>query len=213
MNYFIADTHFGHKNILHFADRPFADIEEMNRFIVDNWNCKVNDNDHIYILGDVFYKCEDPEPILRELKGEKHLIIGNHDSWLKRLELKKYFVSIDNYLEFFDGNNYLILSHYPMLSYHFANRNNTYMIHGHIHADTDADYFSLLANRERILNAGVDINNYAPVTFEELLLNNKEYKKLYNLTREDYLLEKLISIAENNNLLGKLISMAENKND
>lgn len=179
------------------CNRPFDNIDDMNKTIIDRWNQKVHKNDHVYILGDMFFRCEDPEAILRVLKGKKHLIVSNHYGWAKRAELQKYFVSIDNYLEFSDGQNYLILSHYPMLSYHRESRENTYMIHGHIHADTNADFFPLLAKRERILNAGVDLNEYAPVTLEELLLNNKGRKKLYNLTRKDQLLEKINFVAEN----------------
>lgn len=176
MNYFIADTHFGHENIIRMCERPFENIEQMNQKVIENWNSKVKGNDHVYILGDMFFRCEDPESILQVLKGKKHLIVGNHDGWAKQQELQKYFVSIDNYLEFSDGQNYLILSHYPMLSYHRASRKNTYMIHGHIHADTDADFFPLLVKRERILNAGVDINAFMPVTLAELIANNQYFK-------------------------------------
>ena len=31
MNYYIADTHFGHKNVLRLDHRPFADVEQMER--------------------------------------------------------------------------------------------------------------------------------------------------------------------------------------
>lgn len=52
MNYYIADTHFGHKNILTLCNRPFESIEQMNLTLIENWNSKVKNNDHIYILGD-----------------------------------------------------------------------------------------------------------------------------------------------------------------
>ena len=35
-NLYIADLHIGHENILKFDNRPFANINEMHRAIVDN---------------------------------------------------------------------------------------------------------------------------------------------------------------------------------
>lgn len=77
---FTADTHFDHANIIRFCNRHFATVEEMNETLIANWNRKVHGNDTVYILGDMFFQTTDPEPILRQLKGKKHLITGNHDS-------------------------------------------------------------------------------------------------------------------------------------
>lgn len=90
MNYYIADTHFGHDNIRRLSNRPFETIEEMDRTIIDNWNSRVTDNDDVYILGDFSYKSEDSVLYLKKVKGRKHLIIGNHDEkLLKNHESKK----------------------------------------------------------------------------------------------------------------------------
>ena len=35
----------------------------------------------------------------------------------------------------------------------------------------------LIMRRPRMLNAGVDVNNYEPVTFDELLANNKAFQR------------------------------------
>lgn len=53
----------------------------------------------------------------------------------------------------------------------------SYMIHGHIHNDTRADFWPLIASRDNVLNAGVDINGFQPVTFDELLENNRRFKE------------------------------------
>ena len=178
MFYYIADTHFGHENILKMCRRPFESIEAMNDTLIRNWNERVTGNDTVYILGDLFYRCSDPEPILRQLKGKKHLIVGNHDaSWMNRVDLSQYFVSVDNLTEITDGIRGITLCHYPLLTWKHKLR--TYMIHGHIHNDTSTDYFPLIAARERVLNAGVDINGFRPVTFEELVENNRLFKESY----------------------------------
>lgn len=175
MIYYIADTHFDHENILKMCSRPFDTIEQMNEALIAAWNQRVGGNDTVYILGDLLFRSPDPERILRRLKGRKRLIIGNHDSsWLCRVEAYRYFVSVDDLLVTTDGQRQLTLCHYPLLTWKHQRR--SYMIHGHLHANTDNDFFPLIAARPRMLNAGVDINGMMPVTFEELLANNDAFK-------------------------------------
>lgn len=52
MNYYISDTHFGHKNVIRYDNRPFDSIEEMDEAMIQLWNETVNDADAVYILGD-----------------------------------------------------------------------------------------------------------------------------------------------------------------
>lgn len=81
--FFIADTHFGHANVLKHDKRPFADIEAHDKSLIENWNRVLNDDDECYILGDVSWlKPEQTVEILKQLRGKKHLIIGNHDKKL-----------------------------------------------------------------------------------------------------------------------------------
>lgn len=178
MIYFTSDNHFDHDNIICLCNRPFADVEEMNEIMVSKWNEKVKANDTVYIIGDLFYKSSNPKLILSKLKGKKHLIIGNHDnSWLRLVDdTSQYFKSISNFLEISDGIRGLTLCHYPMMTW--KRNRKTYMIHGHVHSDTSSDYWHFLKENGRILNAGVDINGYSPVSFEELLNNNNRFKNI-----------------------------------
>lgn len=96
MIYFTSDQHFGHSNILKHTGRPFSSIEEMDAALIRNWNAKVHRNDIVYILGDLFFRNSTPaEEYLHQLKGVKHLIIGNHDKdWMKRTNLSGHFASV-----------------------------------------------------------------------------------------------------------------------
>ena len=72
------------------------------------------------------------------------------------------------------GNFGVTMCHYPLLTW--RHQTKTYMIHGHIHNDTSSDFWPLIRCRERVLNAGVDINGFEPVTIEELIRNNNAFK-------------------------------------
>ena len=174
MIYFTADTHFDHANIIHLCGRPYESTQQMNEDMIEKWNRKVTNNDTVYIMGDMFFRSKDSEAILRRLRGKKHLTIGNHDTWLKRVDADKYFEKISHYITVSDGRRGLVLCHYPQICWPHQRR--SYMIHGHIHADTDGDYWPLITARENLLNAGVDINGFEPVTFDELVENNRKFK-------------------------------------
>jgi len=177
MIYFTADQHFGHANIIKLCSRPFSDVQEMDETLIENWNRRVTNGDTIYIIGDLFFRNMVPtEEYLMRLKGKKHLILGNHDkTWIRKVDIAKYFLSVDTLTEIGDGQHKLILCHYPMMSWNAMSR-GSYMIHGHIHENTNAQYWPLLQNNPNILNAGVDINCFTPVPFEEMLENNIEHK-------------------------------------
>lgn len=178
MVYFTADLHLGHANILKHTGRPFDTIEEMNHTLISNWNRKVHRNDTVYIMGDLFFRNAVPaEELLRQMKGKKHLVVGNHDKdWMKTVELTEHFETVQFMAEVNDGNHRLTLCHYPMMAWNKCNR-GSFLIHGHIHNNRNDTYWPLLRNMPNALNAGVDINNYEPVTFAELVQNNQRFKE------------------------------------
>ena len=175
--YYTADQHFGHSNIIRFCDRPFENVAEMDETLINNWNNVVSDGDIVYILGDLVFRSEkSASHYIDRLKGIKHLILGNHDhKWIKNCNLQKHFASVSYYLEIKDGERRIALCHYPMLSWGGAARGALY-IHAHIHNKKDGLTFEALRQMDNALNAGVEINNYRPVTLEELILNTRKFK-------------------------------------
>ena len=85
MIYYISDTHLGDQRVFNKCSRPFSGLEALESEIIKRWNAKVNENDTVYVLGDI---AEDDYikaiEIFKGLNGHKHLIVGNHD--LKMLE-------------------------------------------------------------------------------------------------------------------------------
>jgi calcineurin-like phosphoesterase family protein len=76
----ISDTHFYHKNIIKFENRPL----DHNEKIIENWNKVVSDDDLVIHLGDVIFgmdKFETLKKVLGSLNGKKVLCRGNHDGY------------------------------------------------------------------------------------------------------------------------------------
>ena len=115
MIYFTADMHLGHHNIITLQDRPFEDVDEMDRAIITNYNAIVNRDDTVYVLGDICHhiKVDVANAMIRQLKGKKYLIRGNHD--------KEYdpslFVDIQDIMEVSLNGEKFVLMHYPILSW------------------------------------------------------------------------------------------------
>ena len=177
MVYFTADMHLGHHNIITLQDRPFEDVDEMDKTLIELWNARVSKDDHIYIVGDLIFR-SDKDAIwhLDKLRGHKHLIIGNHDEkLLKNERATAYFESIDQIKDIKENGKHIVLCHYPMIEWN-AYYHGSWHIYGHIHNNRNEAY-ETLKEKEHALNAGCMINNYMPVSFEELVRNNDIFKK------------------------------------
>ena len=154
MIYIVSDTHFYHKNILQYCDRPYKTVEEMNLAIVNNWNSVVTPNDIVFHLGDVgFGLVENLKPMIESLNGHKILLKGNHD--MKRGEIKNYTGNLEN----------VIFSHYPRECL-----DNQINIHGHIH---DVPLDTSLYNPNNHICVSVEMINYKPKSLREILAEHK----------------------------------------
>ena len=182
MTYFTSDLHLGHQRICKLCSRPFASTEEMDRVLIENWNQKITNRDTVYILGDLFWDKDTAQRYLPLLRGKKILVTGNHDAdWIKASGICDAFQQVNPYLQINFQGHVLTLCHYPMLEWKNSRGNEHrvgYLIHGHIHNRTEAMYEPLFRH-PFALNAGVDINHYAPVTLEELVENNAAFKRQY----------------------------------
>lgn len=164
----ISDTHFGHRNIIEYCNRPFKNSLLMNEAIRENWNSTVKDGDIVYHLGDVYMGWNEKEDIgkfLGSLNGRKRLVMGNHDNG-KDVILHKTFQKIMIWRMFPEFG--LLLTHVPVHEsslFRGATGNEKdppklRNVHGHIHekSSPSSDH----------INACVEWHNYRPVNIEEL---------------------------------------------
>lgn len=161
--YVISDQHFGHKNIIKYADRPFASVDHMDATMIENHNAIVGPNDVVFLLGDIgFCSTSQANDILDSLHGYKIFIIGNHD-WEKNGKLKNYHVD-EIHMSYYAkvGDERVIMTHVPFDSYILFEHDLT-NIHGHIHDKK--------LPCSRFANVCVERMNYTPKTIESVIMS------------------------------------------
>ena len=52
MDYFVADTHFGHQRLTSFTTRTKFTVDSWEEYMIEMINRKVSTKDRLYVLGD-----------------------------------------------------------------------------------------------------------------------------------------------------------------
>ena len=147
-----SNTNFFHSTLLENQTRPFKNIDEMNKFIIDAWNYLVDENDKVIFLGDFSfggkYMKNQILNIYHQLNGKKLFMKGELDEYTS------------DYIEFVDediaikykGHN-LYLSHLPPKK----RLKNVHYFHGHHNNKCKPGYH----------NVCLDQNNFMPFFIDE----------------------------------------------
>lgn len=161
--FFISDMHFDHRGIIRLANRPFADVDDMNAALIERWNAKVSDNDVVWHLGD--FAWFNPKDVQRTknffdaLKGHKRTIIGNHDD----PQVLSWFGEVTHYKELVADEKFIVLSHYPIYDWNGRYKGALHF-YGHVHNTADNQL-----PRPNAYNLCVELNNYEPKTVKEII--------------------------------------------
>lgn len=213
MRYYISDNHFTHARINEVDQRGFTGPQEMDHYMIQQWNSRVTNDDEVFILGDFSWaKGIKTWNILNQLNGKITLIEGNHDYfYLDDPDfVDERFEEILNYAEENDGNKKVILSHYPQPFYnHQFNTNQDgevecYMLYGHVHNTYDEyllnDFIRNASQKERMnasdkitttpfhmINVFALFSDYVPLTLKEWIVLDEKRRSLINSQGEmDY---------------------------
>ena len=137
----------------------------MNDVLVRNWNSRVAKNDMVIHLGDFAFKeATEARKWLSLLNGHITLLKGNHDCNNSiNTRILSLIVEI--------AHNHVYCNHFPRYF------NNDYEINlvGHVH-----DLWKIRkVGRSYLVNVGVDVWDFAPVSINEILNALKDFKKGY----------------------------------
>ena len=198
---FTADLHLGDKAIARW--RGFGeDVRAHDELIVNRLEACLAPDDELWLLGDVCRPRVEDVLRLRALIPCEHInvIVGNHDARSKFVtaggfETVEYYAHVGRVRR--EGYRF-VLSHYPMLDWDRA-YHGSYMLHGHIHSlsaqsrqvDGGSGGMGMRGYNERMraegirrYDVGVDANDMAPVTAEQIvaaLPSNDEWTARHGL--------------------------------
>ena len=176
--YVTSDLHFYHDKPFLYSPRGFISVQEMNDAIIRNWNNVVEDDDIVYVLGDIMLvnnelgcKC------FNQLKGYKIIILGNHDTDNRiKLYCKLRGVNGVKRADQIKYNGYsFFLCHYPTLASNYdidkPLKKRLINLCGHTHTK---DKF-LDMDKGLIYHCELDAHNNTPVALDDIIIDLKEY--------------------------------------
>jgi len=159
--HFISDTHFDHRNILRYCNRPFNSIRQMNQTLVENWCNSVRKNEKVFFLGDMSYG-KDRRPIdywLGKLTGKISYIRGNHDK-----DIINHATVIHSHYGIKYNNYQFLLMHDP----HRPNGYDGWIIHGDKHNNNLKDY-PFVNQKNKTVNVCTELVDYVPISLDRII--------------------------------------------
>lgn len=174
MYFFTGDEHFGHKNILQYCERPFADVHEMNSEIIRRHNEVVSDDDIVIHAGD-FTLNRDASRYIKRLKGKSHVFLrGSHDHWMK--SDKVFYQRWEKTI----AKQHVVVDHYAAFVWS-CSHHGSWQLHGHSHGGLERHSLYPFGKQ---WDVGVDNNDFYPVSFEQLLEIMKSRPENWNRLRK-----------------------------
>lgn len=177
--FLVADTHWGHKRILEYCNRPFPSIEAHDEALIRNWNAKVRKDSEVFHLGDfMFGSWRQVGGLLQRLNFKTiTFITGDHDRALKdwfyknsggesvdistTFDSKRVFL-FEEYVSTQICGYEITLCHYAMLAW---KKKHYGALHAHGHAHGGLPYNPSALS----MDVGIDCWGYSPISFEEYL--------------------------------------------
>lgn len=174
--YFSSDLHLNHQAVIDFG-RKFESLEWMNKYIVDEINIKVKENDLLVLLGDSLMGEKDYVKFLNSLICENVIILfGNH---CNRGKLFSSFHECDkllfggDYLELNIDKQIVCCSHYPLFNWNYQDK-GSFSLHGHLHAD-ESDVVKEI-HKYKSMDCGID--NYHKMFGEYSIFSFEQTKQI-----------------------------------
>jgi len=167
-----SDHHFGHRNIIKYCSRPYGDVYEMDKDLIEQWNQVVTNKDVVIYGGDFTIKNDKKyaEKILAQLNYKFIILIrGNHD-YSAVVSSDKWSMIADSItLRISNNKRKVFIQHHP---YNNIPTDGNIRLHGHSHGTLTTKFLTFDFGIDSVANI---IGNYQPILLEEAIKFAEEY--------------------------------------
>ena len=185
--YVTSDLHFGHDREFIWKVRGYDSVQEMNLAQVQKWNATIEDEDDVYVLGDLMLGDPSNIEFIKQLKGRIHIVLGNHDT----ANREKMYRELPNVVEVAEvgirlkyNKYHFILTHYPMLTGNLEKESLKQMslnLYGHTHQTSN-----FYEDRPYCFHVGVDSHNGYPVNLDDIIvMMNEKVQECKNFLNDE----------------------------
>jgi len=193
--FFTSDFHVGHNSVIKFDKRPFKNVNEMNEKLIENWNSVVNDDDIVFYLGDLSYRCKSSTSkwFVEQLKGKIYFIMGNHDIYKDIKSLNRFEEIYGNGTglggmtikvkddDVTGGWQDIVMCHYAILSWNKSHY-GSWHLHGHSHQSLYNNPEMKWFYERKVIDVGCNGWDYTPISYNKI----KEIMSGRNLKSVDH---------------------------
>lgn len=165
-----SDPHMGHDREFIWKPRGYTSVSAMNITQVQKWNGIIEDDDDVYVLGDVMLGDASNIEFIKQLKGRIHIVLGNHDT----ANREKMYRELPNVVEVAEvgirlkyKKHHFVLTHYPMMTGNLEKeslKQMTLNLYGHTHQTSN-----FYNDMPFMYHVGVDSHDGYPVLLDDII--------------------------------------------
>lgn len=165
-----SDPHMGHDREFIWKPRGYESVSTMNISQVQKWNGIIEDDDDVYVLGDVMLGDASNIEFIKQLKGRIHIVLGNHDTAAR----EKMYRELPNVVEVAEvgirlkyKKHHFVLTHYPMMTGNLEKESLKQMslnLYGHTHQTSN-----FYNDMPFMYHVGVDSHDGYPVLLDDII--------------------------------------------
>lgn len=162
--FFTGNLQFGRPSAIKEFKRPFANVDEMNEALVQNWNSVVTDEDVVYVIGNFAWDPTTAEEMLALLNGQILIVPGEMEHPIEELDDNDNMPDGTSLTEqiFTCEEDKVTVSYWPLMEWPHKSEGH-YLFFGYPNPKYKTDH------KKKLVNVACDFWAYKPQSFDSII--------------------------------------------